>query len=154
MHRHSYRGRKFGRKSSARQAMIAGLAVSLVLDESLQTTLPKAKETVRFTEKLITKAKVGGVANRRIVISELHSVLAGNKLVDEIAPKLTSRYSGYLKIKKGGLSTGDNAQLATISFCDDLTKVAKKVSKTATEPKDTVKKTSPRAKKVETGASK
>lgn len=86
MHRHGYRGRKLGRKRDQRRALLKGLATSLVMEESIETTLPKAKELVRYIEKLITKAKKGNLANRRAVIAGLSTQVAAVKLVDQIAP--------------------------------------------------------------------
>ncbi len=120
MHRHSYKGRKFGREKDQRTALIKSLADSLVLHGSIQTTLPKAKELRPYVEKLITKAKKGDLHNRRNVISQLMTLQAAHKLVDEIAPKLTNRTSGYLRIQRTDTRRGDNAQLAVISFVDDV----------------------------------
>lgn len=120
MHRHGYKGNKFGRERDQRNALVKGLAESLVLHESIETTLPKAKETMSYTEKLITKAKKGGLHNRRQIIAGLSTVEAANKLVDEIAPKLKGRASGHLRIEKTSLRRGDAAQMARISFVDDL----------------------------------
>ena len=120
MHRHGYQGRKFGRERDQRQALIAGLANSLVLEESVKTTLSKAKETARYLEKLITKAKQNSLHSRRQVISKLTTLEASHKLVDDIAPKLGHRSSGYLRIKRTVLRRGDGVQLAKISFVDDL----------------------------------
>src|SRR3954467_11600417 len=100
MHRHGYQGRKFGRKTDQRRALIKSLADSLVLRESIETTLPKAKELSSYTEKLITKAKKGGLHNRRQIISGLATKEAAHKLVDEIAPKLKGRNSGHLKVER------------------------------------------------------
>jgi large subunit ribosomal protein L17 len=94
MHRHGYQGKKFGRERDPRRALIKSLADSLVLRESIQTTLPKAKELSSYTEKLITKAKKGGLHNRRQIISSLATKEAAHKLVDEIAPKLENRSHG------------------------------------------------------------
>lgn len=124
MHRHGYKGRKFHRERDQRNALIKGLANSLVEHQSIETTLPKAKEVVSFTEKLITKAKKGNLHNRRQVISRLSQVANGHKLVDDIAPKLQLRQSGYLRIQKTKLRRGDNAQLARINFVDDLNEIA------------------------------
>jgi len=122
MHRHGYKGRKFGRQTDQRRALIKGLADSLVLRESIETTLPKAKEVLMYTEKLITKAKKGGLHNRRQVISGLSTLEAAHKLVDDIAPKLQGRASGHLRIEKTDIRRGDAAQMATVSFVDDLEK--------------------------------
>jgi large subunit ribosomal protein L17 len=137
MHRHGYQGRKFGRKRDQREALIVGLAESLVLRESIETTLPKAKELISYTEKLISKAKKGGLHNRRQIIAALSTVKAANKLVDDIAPKLSGRTSGHLRIKRTSLRRGDAVQMARISFVDNLEKPVKKekpAAKTAAKP--------------------
>jgi len=120
MHRHGYQGRKFGRERDQRNALLKGLAESLVRDESIETTLPKAKEVVPYVEKLITKAKKGDLHNRRQIIASLSTIGSAHKLVDEIAPKLKGRTSGHLRIEKTRLRRGDNAQLARVSFVDEL----------------------------------
>lgn len=120
MHRHGYKGRKFGRERDQRRALLRGLATELVLHESIETTLPKAKELRPYLEKLITKAKKGDLANRRAVIAGLMTQDAAYKLVDGIAPQLSARDSGYLRIKRTRVRVGDAAQLATISFVDEL----------------------------------
>lgn len=125
MHRHGYKGRKFGRETDQRRALKRGLAISLIEHGKIETTLPKAKETLRFTEKLITKAKKGDLANRRAVIAALDNQSAAMKLVDEIAPQLTARNSGHLRVTRTRLRIGDAAQLATIEFVDELKPLAK-----------------------------
>lgn len=120
MHRHGYQGRKLHRERDQRRALVKGLADSLVKYEAIETTLPKAKELVPYVEKLITKAKKGDLHNRRQVISKLQTVESAHKLVDEIAPKLKGRSSGHVRIEKTRMRRGDNAQLARVSFVDDL----------------------------------
>ena len=120
MHRHGYKGRKFGRETDQRTALIKGLATSLVEYGSIETTLPKAKTVLPYTEKLITRAKKGDLHNRRQVVSSLSTLSSAHKLVDEIAPKLKHRVSGHLRIEKTGFRRGDNTQMARISFVDDL----------------------------------
>lgn len=120
MHRHGYKGIKFGRERDQRRALLKGLATSLVIHGSIETTLPKAKETRRYIEKLITKAKKGDLANRRMVIAGLSTQEAAFKLVDEIAPQLGGRTSGHVRVVRTRVRTGDAAQLARISFVDDL----------------------------------
>ena len=78
MHRHSYKGRKFGRETDQRRALIRSLECALIENQSITTTLAKAKEIRRDTEKLITRAKKGGLSNRRIIIARLNSVSSGN----------------------------------------------------------------------------
>lgn len=132
MHRHGYKGRKFGRERDQREALLKGLADSLILRGSIETTLPKAKDLLAYTERLITKAKAGGLHNRRQIINKLNTLEAAHKLVDEIAPKLTARNSGHLRVKRTKLRRGDNTQLASISFVDDLS------AKKSEVPKDDV----------------
>jgi large subunit ribosomal protein L17 len=132
MHRHGYQGRKFHRERDPRRALLKGLADSLVKYESIETTLPKAKEVVPYVEKLITKAKRGDLHQRRQIIASLQTPKSAHKLVDEIAPKLTGRDSGHLRVEKTRLRRGDNAQLARISFVDDLKEAP--VAKAAASP--------------------
>lgn len=120
MHRHGYKGRKLGRQRDQRRALLKGLATSLVMEESIETTLPKAKELVRYIEKLITKAKKGNLANRRAVIARLSTQVAAVKLVDQIAPQLTGRTSGHVRVERTRLRVGDGAQMAIVEFVDEL----------------------------------
>ena len=132
MHRHGYKGRKFHRERDQREALLKGLAESLIIHEKIETTLPKAKEVVPYVEKLITKAKKGDLHNRRQVIASLNTVSSAHKLVDDIAPKLSGRTSGHLRVERTNLRRGDNAQMATVSFVDELKEapVAKAAKKT------------------------
>lgn len=125
MHRHGYKGRKFGRERDQRRALMKGLATSLVEHGKIETTLPKAKELVRYIEKLITKAKKGDLHNRRQVISKLSTQAAAYKLVDEIAPQLAGRTSGHVRVQRTRVRVGDGAQMATIEFVDDIKPVGK-----------------------------
>lgn len=138
MHRHGYKGRKFGREKGPRTALIRSLAESLARDGSIVTTKPKAKELVPYFEKLITKAKTGTLASRRAIMRDL-SVPSSHKLVDDIAPKLKARSSGHLRVKSEGWRIGDNAELARVSFVDDIKSKAKpegaKPSAKAQKPK-------------------
>jgi len=135
MHRHGYQGRKFHRERDQRQALIKGLADSLVKYETIETTLEKAKEVVPYIEKLITKAKKGDLHNRRQVVAGLQTIASAHKLVDEIAPKLSGRVSGHLRITKTTTRRGDNAQLARVSFVDDLAEApVAKAAKPAAAP--------------------
>ena len=120
MHRHGYKGRKFGRERDQRRALVKGLATSLVEHGKIETTLPKAKELVRYIEKLITKAKKGDLASRRQVIAGLSTQAAAIKLVDEVAPQLGGRTSGHVRVQRTRIRKGDGAEMATISFVDEL----------------------------------
>lgn len=146
MHRHSYKGRKFGRETDQRRALVRGLMCSLIEYQSITTTLARAKEIRRETEKLITLARKGGLSNRRLAIARLNSTEMAALLFDVIAPQI-SRDSGYLRIEHAGYRKGDNAEMGTISFVDEIdfekanksegsaskdsTKTVKKAAKTA-----------------------
>jgi len=119
MHRHGYKGRKFGRETDERKALTRGLMCSLIEYQSIKTTLARAKEIRRGTEKLITLAKKGGLANRRLIIARLNSIEAADLLVDVIAPQI-KRDSGYLRVEHAGYRRGDNAEMGTISFVDEI----------------------------------
>ena len=131
MHRHGYKGRKFGRERDQRRALLKGLATNLVEHGSIETTLPKAKELVRYIEELITKAKKGDLANRRAVIAKLNTQAAAFKLVDEIAPQLSARTSGHVRVERTRIRIGDAAQMARISFVDELKSIEKPAKKGA-----------------------
>lgn len=141
MHRHGYKGRKFGRERDQRTALSRSLAVSLIEHGSIETTLPKAKDLRPTVEKLVSKAKKADLHNRRQLVSALNSVTAAHKLVDQIAPAM-KRTSGYLRIERTALRRGDNSQMARISFVDDINAKPKPTPK-----KTAVKKASPVASK-------
>lgn len=148
MHRHQYKGRKFGREAAQRKALMRNLAAQIILHEKITTTLPKAKEVRPILEKLITRAKTDSVANRRQVARYLsNNDKSLEKLFVELGPLYKERNGGYLRIIKVGNRKGDNAEIAQIQLLDTekLTKkeVAKKEkSKTKTDSKEKeVKKT-------------
>lgn len=120
MHRHGYKGRKFGRERDQRAMLMKSLADALIEHTTIETTSAKAKELVPYMEKLVTLAKKGDLASRRQILSRLHSVSNTHKLVDEIAPKLSKRSSGHFRIELSRVRRGDNVQLSRISFVDDL----------------------------------
>lgn len=129
MHRHGYKGRKFGRERDQRRALLKGLATNLVEHGKIETTLPKAKELVRYIEKLVTKAKKGDLANRRMVIAGLSTQAAAFRLVDVIAPQLSGRTSGHVRVERTRLRVGDGAQMATIAFVDEIKDAPKPAAK-------------------------
>ena len=135
MHRHGYIGRKFGRETDQRRALIKGLATSLVMNGKIETTFPKAKELVRYIEKLITKAKKGDLHNRRMVIAGLSTQEAAFRLVDLIAPQLAGRNSGHVRVERTTLRVGDGTQMATIAFVDEIKEKVSEEAKEAVAPK-------------------
>ncbi|MFC2385418.1 MAG: 50S ribosomal protein L17 [Candidatus Nanosyncoccus sp.] len=128
MHRHGYKGRKFGRETDQRRALLRGLMCSLIKYQTITVTLARAKEMRRGTEKLVTIAKKGGLANRRLLISRLDNLEAADLLMDVIAPQI-KRNSGYLRIERTGFRKGDHAEMATISFVDPINLDLKKEAK-------------------------
>ncbi|MBQ6313793.1 50S ribosomal protein L17 [Candidatus Saccharibacteria bacterium] len=128
MHRHGYKGRKFGRETDQRTALTRGLQCSLIKYQEITTTLARAKEIRRMTEKLITMAKKGDLHNRRLIIARLNDLEAAALLVDKIAPQI-KRNSGYLRIEHAGFRRGDNAEMGTISFVDEISFEEKKEPK-------------------------
>lgn len=135
MHRHGYKGRKFGRETDQRTALTRGLMRSLFKYKSINTTLAKAKEIRRPAEKLITIAKKGDLAARRTVIARLNDQETGNELIDVIAPQI-KRDSGYLRIERTGFRRGDNAEMATISFVDEIKDTVKEEKKADAKKED------------------
>ena len=128
MHRHGYKGRKFGRETDQRRALLRGLMCSLIKYQAITVTLARAKEMRRGTEKLVTIAKKGSLANRRLLISRLDNLEVADLLMDVIAPQI-KRNSGYLRIERTGFRKGDHAEMATISFVDSINLDPKKEAK-------------------------
>ena len=116
--RHQKSGRKFNRTSAHRGAMFSNMAASLIKNELIRTTLPKAKELRRVAEPLITLGKVAGVANRRLAFSRLRDKQAVGKLFVELGPRYATRPGGYLRILKCGFRAGDNAPMAYVELVD------------------------------------
>jgi large subunit ribosomal protein L17 len=115
--RHHSNVRKFGRNKNQRHALLKGLALSLIAHGRIETTEAKAKELRPFIEKLVTKANVGTLASRRLVIARLYNLTAeANKLIDEVAPKYKERNGGYTRITKLPRRLGDASKMAVIEF--------------------------------------
>ena len=120
--RHGHGHRKLNRTHEHRTAMFANMAASLVKHEQIVTTLPKAKELRPVLERLITLAKKGDLASRRLVASRMRDETQTKKLFDVIGPRYADRAGGYLRIMKAGFRHGDNAAVAVIEFVDrDIT---------------------------------
>ncbi len=115
--RHHNNKRKFGREKNQRIALLNSLALNLIVREKIKTTLPKAKELRPFIEKLITSAKKGDIATRRLVIAKLSGRNPEvKKLFEVIAPKYKERNGGYTRILKLGVRKSDGAPMASIEF--------------------------------------
>lgn len=139
--RHMKSGRTFNRDTNARKALMIGLAKNLIEREQIKTTLPKAKDLRSVVEKLITRAKVDTVANRRLVASELGNGTSKtvNKLFSVLGPRYAKRPGGYTRVLKAGFRYGDAAPMAIIELVDRDVNAKKTVVKpeAATEAKAT-----------------
>lgn len=116
--RHRKSGRKLNRNSAHRKALFKNLAIALIEQDIIKTTLPKAKELRKFVEPLITIGKEDTVANRRHVFSKLRSDQAVAKLFGEVSVNAKDRKGGYTRIIKAGFRPGDKADMAYIELVD------------------------------------
>ena len=114
--RHKRKGRKLGRTSAHREAMLSNMVVSLFEHEKIKTTEPKSKELRRTAEKLITLAKRGDLHSRRIAAKKVHDKEVLKKLFDDIGPRYTDRNGGYTRITKLGARFGDGAPMSVIEL--------------------------------------
>jgi len=116
--RHANSGRKLNRTSSHRKAMFANMATSLIKHEQIVTTLPKAKELRRVTDKLITLGKKGDLASRRRAAGRLRDERMAKKLFEVLGPRYQNRNGGYTRVLKAGFRHGDMAPMAVIELVD------------------------------------
>jgi len=116
--RHRKAGRKLNRTASHRKAMFMNLSQALLKHEQIVTTLPKAKDLAPIVEKLISLAKKGGLANRRLAVSRLQDETLVKKMFDELADRYKDRSGGYTRVLKAGYRHGDNAPMAVIELVD------------------------------------
>lgn len=115
--RHHNSKRKFGREKNQRNALLNSLALNLIVREKIKTTEPKAKELKPFIEKLVTRAKKGDLATRRLVIAKLaNRSKEVKKLFEVIAPKYIDKKGGYTRVLKLGVRKSDGAKMAIIEF--------------------------------------
>ena len=130
--RHRNSGRQLSRNASHRHAMMRNMATSLLLHETIRTTVPKAKELRRVVEPLITLAKVDSLGKRRLAFSRLRDNAIVDKLFDDLGPRFKARAGGYTRILKMEPRPGDSADMALMSLVDV---VAVSAEKTADQPK-------------------
>lgn len=115
--RHHHAQRSFGRSRDQREALMRGLAVSLIERGKIETTEAKAKELRPFIERIVTLARVNSATARRLVGSRLsNNANAIVSLFDTIAPKMTDRPGGYTRITKTRVRADDGAPMAIIEF--------------------------------------
>jgi large subunit ribosomal protein L17 len=116
--RHLVKGKKLGRSASHRKATLRSLAIALIEEHKIKTTVAKAKALRPYVEPLITLAKNDTMNNRRKAFSELSNKMAVSLLFDEIAEKVKNRPGGYTRIVKMGSRRGDGAETALIELVD------------------------------------
>ena len=116
--RHKVGGRKLQRTSAHRTALFRNMSAALIKHEQITTTLAKAKELRPYVEKLITLAKRGGLANRRLAMARLGDETQLAKLFDVLAARYADRPGGYARVLKAGFRASDAAAMAIIEFVD------------------------------------
>ena len=116
--RHARGYRRLNRTHEHRKALFANMAGSLIEHEQIKTTLPKAKELRRITEKLITLGKRGDLHARRQAAAQLKQDIHVAKLFEVLGPRYAERQGGYIRIMKAGFRYGDMAPMAIIEFVD------------------------------------
>lgn len=117
--RHRRKGRRLGRTTSHRLALLRNLATALFVHERIRTTEPRCKELRRYVEKLITKAKRGDVHARQMVSRDIKDRKVLSKLFDVLAPRYAERPGGYTRIVKLGPRKGDCAAMSIIELVDN-----------------------------------
>lgn len=110
---------QLNRSSHQRKALFKGLINSLILKEEIKTTVSKAKAIQGLFDKLVTKGKLGTVHVRRLLHAFLGNQESVKKLVDELAPRMDQRTSGYTRIEKLGVRRGDNTMMVKMSLVDE-----------------------------------
>src|ERR1700694_5607086 len=140
MSRHSNPGRKPSRNTSHRRALLDNLVRAVILEESIRTTTPKAKEAKRVVERIITKARENTLSNRRLVHKTVRDQAALHKLFETIGPRFKTRPGGYTRLIHVQNRVGDNAPMAILELVEKSEKAAPE-KKSAPEKKTEEKKT-------------
>ena len=108
--------RKLAVTPSHKKAMMRNMTTSLFLHEKITTTIPRAKEVVRFAERLITKAKSADLNAKKTIHSEISNKDVVKKVFDVLVPRYKERNGGYTQILKLGVRKGDAAQQAIVKL--------------------------------------
>lgn len=116
--RHRKAGRRLGRTSSHRDAMLRNMVTSLLEQERIVTTVPKAKEARRITEQMITLGKRGDLHARRQAMAYIRSKSIVAKLFDQLGNQYAERQGGYTRIIRTGTRLGDAASMAILELVD------------------------------------
>ncbi len=114
--RHLKAGWKLGRNTSHRRSLLRNLVTSLILEDRIETTVPKAKAMRPHVEKMITLGKRGDLAARRLAAAYLMTRAAVDRLFDTVAPRYGDRPGGYLRIVRVGWNKGDGADKAFVEL--------------------------------------
>lgn len=122
--RHNKSGRRLGRNTSHRKAMLRNMVTSLLDVEKITTTDAKAKEVRKIAEKMITLGKRGDLHARRQALSVIQDKSVVAKLFERLAPRYAERNGGYTRIIKVGNRAGDNAPVSIIEFVEQDQAVA------------------------------
>ena len=131
--RHNNNGRKLGRPTSHRLAMLSNMVGSLIEHERITTTLPKAKEARRLAEKVITLGKKNTLHARRQAFSIVKNETLVKKVFDVLGPRFSARPGGYTRILKAGVRHGDNADVSILEFVERTPKAAPAAAEATTE---------------------
>jgi len=123
---HGKAGRKLGRTSSHKEAMLRNMVTSIIKHESIRTTDFKAKELRKLTDKMVTLGKKGSLHARRQALAVVRDKNAVNKLFGELAERFRNRPGGYTRIIKIGYRFGDNAPVSVLEFIADEKKKREK----------------------------
>jgi large subunit ribosomal protein L17 len=137
--RHRQSGKRLGRNTSHRKAMLRNMVTSLFEHEKITTTDARAKELRPIAEKLITQAKRGDLHARRLVTEVVRDRKTVAKLFERIAPRFAARPGGYTRIIKLGHRLGDNAALSMITLVEE--ECTPQAKKKAPKPAPAVKAT-------------
>src|SRR5438067_2003674 len=140
MSRHANAGRKLSRNTSHRKALLDNLVRAVILNESIRTTTPKAKEARRVVERVITKARENTLAARRVVHKTVRDQAALAKLFETIGPRFKTRPGGYTRLVHVDNRLGDNAPMAILELVEKSEKTEPE-QKPAAEKKAEEKKT-------------
>ncbi|MBW1646272.1 MAG: 50S ribosomal protein L17, partial [Deltaproteobacteria bacterium] len=132
--RHRVSGRRLGYGPSHQKAMLRSLAGALIKYETIETTVPRAKELRRVADRLVTMGKKNTLHARRQAYKVLNDHALVKKLFDEIAPRFVNRPGGYTRLIKSRFRAGDNAPLSIVTFVSKEMEVREKKAAGPAEP--------------------
>lgn len=127
--RHLKAGKKLGRNTSHRRALLRNLTTSVILEERVETTVAKAKAVRPQVEKMISLGKKGDVASRRLAASYLITREAVDKLFDTVGPRMGDRTGGFTRIIRSGFAKGNGAEKAFLELLGSEKLIAEKQAK-------------------------